>query len=99
MTKVKMTAKGTIALPKEVVDRRGFAAGTEFEVIDGGRDIVLKPVEQVEAKPAGPERKLTIAEFISRIPRIDEKVEVTDEMIRQAIDAEAIRKWDEENSR
>jgi AbrB family looped-hinge helix DNA binding protein len=94
-----MTQNGTIVLPKTMRDQHGFATGTEFEVIDGERDIVLKPVEPAEAKPAETERKLTIAEFISRIPRIDEKVEITDAMIRQAIDAEAIRKWDEENSR
>lgn len=90
MTKVKMTAKGMIVLPKEVMDRRGFAAGTEFEVVDGGRDIVLKPVEAHRAEDKT--SQLTLEEFLAlRIPY--DGPPVTDEMMRGAIDKAAIEDW------
>src|SRR4051812_27107086 len=90
MTKVKMTEKGTILLPKEVRDRRGFAAGTEFEVVEGGKDIVLKPVDAGSAE--GSVGKLSLEEFLSkRIPY--DGPPVTDAMMRKSIDQAAIEDW------
>lgn len=92
--KIKMSKEGTIVLPKEVSDRRGYAAGTEFEVIDGGKDIVLKPVDD---KATAPEKTLTLEEFLAR--RIPYKgPDITDDMIDEAVLKEAERRWHEKNS-
>jgi AbrB family looped-hinge helix DNA binding protein len=90
MTKVKMTERGTILLPKAVRDRRGFAVGTEFEIIDGGKDIVLKPVDTMAER--GSERKLTVDEFLAkRVPY--DGPPVTDEMMHEAINRAAVEDW------
>jgi AbrB family looped-hinge helix DNA binding protein len=96
MTKVKMTENGTIVLPKALRDARGYKAGSEFDVIDGGRDIVLKPVDMPDAD--APKKTLTVEEFLARrIPY--HGPDITDEMINEAISKEAKRRWDEKNSR
>ena len=94
MARTRMSSKGQIVLPKAVRDAHGFGEGTEFEVIDGGKEIVLKPVE----KPAAG-RKLTVEEFLDGLPRLRLPVDITDDLIREAIDQEAKRKWDAENGR
>lgn len=90
MTKVKMTEEGTILPPKEVRDRRSFSPGTEFEVIDGGREIVLKPVGYGDRERDS--AKLTLEEFLAmRIPC--DGPPLTDEMIRESIDGVARKDW------
>jgi AbrB family looped-hinge helix DNA binding protein len=90
MTKVKMTENGSIVLPKAVRDRRGFSPGTEFEVIDGGLEIVLKPVEG-DRIGQGIE-SMTLEQFLARrIPY--NGPQMTDEMIRAAVDQAAIEDW------
>jgi AbrB family looped-hinge helix DNA binding protein len=90
MTRVKMTERGTILLPKAVRDRRGFGVGTEFEVVDGGKDIVLKPVDTMAKR--GSEGKLTIDEFLAkRVPY--DGPPVTDEMMHEAINRAAAEDW------
>lgn len=37
---------GRVVLPKEIRDRMGLPAGTEFEVIEEQDRIILKPVEK-----------------------------------------------------
>ncbi|OJT98055.1 MAG: hypothetical protein BGN83_12955 [Rhizobium sp. 63-7] len=95
MSRTKMSKAGAVVLPKAVRDAHGFSEGTEFEVIDGGREITLRPVE---AKAEPPKRTLTVEEFLAmRIPYSGPNL--TDEMIHKAIEEEAIRRWHEKNSR
>ena len=96
MTRIKANPKGELLLPKELMEAHGFAEGAEVAVSGGRREIVLTLVEPASK---GEQRRLTKAEFIARIPKIESSGEVTDALIREAIDQEAIRKWDEENSR
>ena len=93
MARTRMSSKGQIVLPKAVRDAHGFREGTEFEVIDGGKEIVLKPVETTEVR-----RKLTVKEFLAMRPVYDGPP-ITEEMIEQAILDEAARRWHEKNSR
>jgi AbrB family looped-hinge helix DNA binding protein len=93
MARTRMSSKGQIVLPKAVRDAHGFGEGTEFEVIDGGKEIVLKPVEKAAAG-----RKLTVEEFLAMRP-VYHGPPITDEMIEQAILDEAARRWNEKNSR
>jgi len=95
MTRAKMSDNGriTFTLPKSVRDAHGFEAGTEFEVTEHDNVITLEPVKQ---EPRLAEKKLTIDEFLSLIPRYDGPP-ITDEMIDKAILSEAERRWDKVN--
>jgi len=96
MTTVKANRQGELVLSKELLEAHGIPEGAEVEITGGRKEIVLRPVEADH--PAPEQGTLTIEEFLAKLPRI-KGPPVTDEMIREAIDAEAIRKWDEENSR
>lgn len=95
MSRTKMSKAGAVVLPKAVRDAHGFSEGTEFEVIDGGREIMLRPVE---VKAEAPKKTLTVEEFLAMRP-VYKGPPLTDEMIRKGIEEEARRRWDEENSR
>jgi AbrB family looped-hinge helix DNA binding protein len=93
MATAKMSKTGAVILPKAVRDAHGLEAGAEFEIIDGGREITLRPVDV--AKPEMPwARKQTIDEFLASIPRYEgPPVEITEDLIRDAIDRKAIADW------
>lgn len=95
MARTRMSDKGEIVLPQSVRDAHGFAAGAEFEVIAGDREITLR---LIETAPETLRKKLTVEEFVERIPRYDGPP-ITDAMIEEAVLREAKRRWDEKNSR
>jgi bifunctional DNA-binding transcriptional regulator/antitoxin component of YhaV-PrlF toxin-antitoxin module len=90
MAKVKISPDDVVALPKAVLEAHGIAEGDDVEVTGGRKEVRLTVAE--------PKRKLTVKEFLAMRPRYNGPP-ITDEMIRDAIDIEARRKWDEENSR
>ncbi|WP_160009487.1 AbrB/MazE/SpoVT family DNA-binding domain-containing protein [Rhizobium sp. 18055] len=100
MNTTKMSKTGAIVLPKAVRDAHGFEPGVEFEVIDGGGVITLRPVETPAhagtlADADTPVKKLTAQEFLDSIPKYKgPPIELTSEAIREAIDQEAIEDWE-----
>ncbi len=106
MARTRMNAKGQIMLPKALRDAHGFKAGAEFEVIDSGGEVRLKVLggqggafDPTDEKASMTERKggtLTLEEFRAMVP-VYNGPPMTDRMIREAVLAEARRKWDEEN--
>lgn len=96
MARVRISENGSVPLPQAVRDAHGWKPGAELEIVDGGRGVVLQPVEAEQEVPA--RKKLTIEEFLAMRPRY-EGPPITDEMIEQAVLEEAKRRWDEKNSR
>lgn len=93
MTLVKASLKGEFLLPKEVLDAHGFADGAEIEVSGDLQQIVLKLAKKGDETS---ERKLTMAEFIARIPKY-EGPPVTQELIDQAVADGARERWNKAN--
>jgi antitoxin component of MazEF toxin-antitoxin module len=94
MAKVRISPDDVVALPKAVLEAHGIAEGDDVDVSGGRKEVRLT----VASPAADPQRKLTVEEFLAMRPRY-KGPPITDEMIRDAIDTEARRKWDEENSR
>jgi AbrB family looped-hinge helix DNA binding protein len=97
MARVRISENGSVPLPQAVRDAHGWKPGAELEIVDGGRGVVLRPVEAEQEVPAQ-KKKLTIEEFLAMRPKY-EGPPITDEMIEQAVLEEAKRRWDEKNSR
>ncbi|MFK0330108.1 AbrB/MazE/SpoVT family DNA-binding domain-containing protein [Rhizobium sp. NPDC090275] len=96
MARVRISENGSVPLPQAVRDAHGWKPGAELEIVDGGRGVVLQPVEAEQEVLA--KKKLTIDEFLAMRPKY-EGPPITDEMIEQAVLEEAKRRWDEKNSR
>ncbi|CAN7263509.1 hypothetical protein [Rhizobium sp. LjRoot254] len=96
MTTIKATAKGELVLSKELLEAHGITGEAELEVSGGQKQIVLKLVDAQKA--AEPKKTLTVEEFLARRPKYDGPP-LTDEMINEAISREAVRRWNEKNSR
>ncbi len=92
MATVKMSESGSVELPQSVRDAHGFKPGVEFEIIDGGREITLRPVEDI-ASDGDLSTKLAFHEFLTKIPRYDGPP-ITDEMMHEAINQAAIEDWE-----
>lgn len=75
----RLSAKGQVVIPKDVRDRLGLVAGTVFEVIERGGEVVLKLPPQT--------KQMTVAEAQRRIREIFvyEGPPVSDEMVERAI--------------
>ena len=96
MARVRISENGSVPLPQAVRDAHGWKPGAELEIVDGGRGVVLQPVEAEQEVPA--KKTLTIEEFLAMRPKY-EGPPITDEMIEQAVLEEAKRRWNEKNSR
>ena len=97
MARVRISENGSVPLPQAVRDAHGWKPGAELEIVDGGRGVVLQPVEAEQEIPAK-KKTLTIEEFLAMRPKY-EGPPITDEMIEQAVLEEAKRRWNEKNSR
>jgi hypothetical protein len=94
MTKVKVSPKDELLLPKSMMDAHGFTDGAEVEVSGDANQIVLR---LVRGKDQQSEKTLSVMEFLARRP-IYKGPPVTQEMIDQAILDEAEHRWNEKNS-
>ncbi len=88
MTTTRLSSKGQLVLPKSVRDARGWEGGTVFDVIDGGRNAVTLVKREQDAEG----RKMTLEEFRKLALKYDGPP-VTDKMIKEAVLAEAKRRW------
>jgi AbrB family looped-hinge helix DNA binding protein len=87
METAKMSSKGQIVVPKAIRARLGFDTGAELEIIEGDKEVTFKLVE-------GPRRRQTLSlkDFLAQQVEYVGPV-VTDEMMRNGINAEAVRRW------
>lgn len=46
-TTTRLSTKGQLILPKELRERHGWQPGTEFQVLEKGDAVVLRPVEEL----------------------------------------------------
>ena len=88
MTTTRLSSKGQLVLPKSVRDARGWEGGTVFDVIDGGKNAVTLVKREQDAEG----RKMTLEEFRKLALKYDGPP-VTDKMIKEAVLAEAKRRW------
>jgi AbrB family looped-hinge helix DNA binding protein len=86
----KLSSKGQIVLPKKLRDAHGWKEGMEFEIVDKGREIAIKPARQKD--PRFP--TITVEEFLAMIPKI-ERPFPSDEEIEKTILEEAARRFRE----
>jgi AbrB family looped-hinge helix DNA binding protein len=87
METARMSSKGQVVVPKAVRARLGFDAGAELEIIEGDKQVTFKLVEAPMRR-----RTLTLEEFLAQQVEYDGP-QITDEMMREGINAEAIRRW------
>lgn len=89
---VTISEAGSIEIPASVREANGWTAGTELELEEHGRKVVLKPKAKSRREELFP--PITLEEFLARRPKY-EGPSITDEMMHEAILKEAKRRWDE----
>ncbi|MCV3764532.1 hypothetical protein [Rhizobium sp. TRM95796] len=92
MAKVKISPDDVVALPRAVLEAHGIAEGDDVEVTGGRKEVRLT----VASPAAGPQRKLTVEEFLAMRPRYNGPP-ITDEMIEEAIAEEVRERWERKN--
>ncbi len=91
---VKVSETGSVELPKSMREANGWTVGTELELEERGREVVLRPKTKSRREELFP--PITIEEFLRRVPKY-EGPSITDEMMQEAISKEAKRRWNEES--
>jgi AbrB family looped-hinge helix DNA binding protein len=70
----KVSTKGQIVLPADIRKRYGIGEGREIEILDFGKEIVLVPIPEVNAK-GFIKFKRSISEIISEIKKEEKEFE------------------------
>ena len=89
----KLTADGQLSVPKELLDRRGWKPGTEFDVTETADGLSLRAKSDTT-----PRHRMSWEEFDRRRPRYDGPP-VSIEQMDEAIQREAARRWREKEVR
>lgn len=89
----KLSADGRVSVPKEVLDRRGWKPGTEFDVSETPDGLSLRAKSDI-----APRNRMSWEEFNRRRPKYDGPP-VTIEEMDEAILREAGRRWREKEAR
>jgi AbrB family looped-hinge helix DNA binding protein len=87
--RAKMSSKGQIVVPKPLRDAHGWGEGTEFEFVESGKGVLVRPVEKFD--PRFP--PITVEEFLAKRIKIDRPFP-TDREIEETVLAEAARRFD-----
>jgi AbrB family looped-hinge helix DNA binding protein len=90
--KSHVSSKGQVVIPKPLREAKGIAAGSEVEFVDHPEGVLLRlPQER---------KRYTLQDLANVLPRY-EGPPITDEMIREGIDAAMRERWarKERNSR
>ena len=87
--RVKLSETGEIALPQSVRDAHGWAAGTEFELIENQEGALLRPIILSPRYPSDAQ----IEAFLASRPKIKRPFP-TDEEIERIVLEEAKRRFD-----
>ncbi len=90
--RARISSKGQVVVPKEMRDRLGLHAGSEIEFVEGPEGVMMKRVRPMSAFPP-----ITAAEFMARRVKWTGKPVPVEDMNR-AIEDEARRMWNAENS-
>ena len=89
MTETVVSSKGQIVLPKAVREANGWKPGTKLEVVNRGREVVLRQKSAVDDRfPA-----VTAKEFLAMRPKVSGPP-ITDEEIKEVVLREAARRFD-----
>ena len=48
--RAKMSSKGQIVVPKEIRDARGWGEGMEFDFVDNGKEVTIRPARQFDPR-------------------------------------------------
>ncbi len=93
----KVSATGTVEIPKSIREAQGLSAGTELEVIARDGEIVLRGTSaSAEAKALYP--PITIEEFLERRVKVS-RAYPTDEEMEDLFVKEANRRFCDETRR
>jgi AbrB family looped-hinge helix DNA binding protein len=87
METAKMSSKGQVVVPKALRARLGFDTGAELEIIEGDKQVTFKLIEAPRRR-----RTLSLKEFLALQVNYTGP-SITDEMLREGINAEAVRRW------
>lgn len=90
--RAKMSSKGQIVVPKEIRDVHGWGTGTEFEFVEHGKDVLVRPVRDRDSRFP----PVTWEELRKHRIRYDGPP-VSLEDMKTAVLEEAARRWDEQN--
>lgn len=86
--RAKMSSKGQLVVPKAVRDAHGWEEGMEFEFVDRGQEVTIRPASKFD--PRFP--PISWEEFKARRVKIDRFP--TDKEIEDTLLAEAGRRFD-----
>lgn len=89
----KLSADGQVSVPKELLERRGWKPGTEFDVTETPGGLALRARPDID--PGG---RMSWEEFDRRRERYDGPP-VTIEQMEEAVLREAARRWREKEAR
>jgi bifunctional DNA-binding transcriptional regulator/antitoxin component of YhaV-PrlF toxin-antitoxin module len=91
MARVRLSDDGDLHVPLALREALGLVPGGEVDVTESeGRLVVVPVLGKVAAKPVG--RRLTIEQLLAMAVPYDGPP-ITDEMMHEAIDREAVRMW------
>ncbi|WP_156381485.1 AbrB/MazE/SpoVT family DNA-binding domain-containing protein [Aurantimonas sp. Leaf443] len=88
---IRISAGGSVEIPRTVREACGWEAGTELELVTHGTEVVLRAAPQTRQERFPP---VTMEEFLARRPRYTGPP-VSDAEMNEAILDEARRRWDE----
>lgn len=92
--RTKLSNSGEVVLPVSVREALDLHPGDEFEVTSAGSVITLRPVDVGRTPATG-----DIDAFLATLPRLAEPVEITSDLIDEAIEREARRRNDGQSGR
>ena len=87
--RARLSSKGQLVVPKTVRDAHGWGPGTEIEFVESGEGVLLRPVDDLEARFPS----ITMDELFARRIQVDQPLP-DDREIDRILLAEAARRYD-----
>jgi AbrB family looped-hinge helix DNA binding protein len=86
--RARLSSKGQLVVPKTVRDAHGWGPGTEIEFVESGKGVLLRPVDDLEARFPS----ITMDELFARSVKVDRFP--TEAEIEETVRKEAARRFD-----